>query len=253
MTYAEMLDSIIKESELSLRQISNRCSALNLTITPSYISQLKNGKLPPPSEEVSMTLAKACGSDKQAHLVFQGYMEKAPSLMKEYMLASSSLNKAMMESLYKASGKDFSKESQDYIKSLDILAALELSSQFVALDDPEKAADLVKQITLSAGGVTDADTHGDMINLFLGDGAMSPLIPTHSYVYIMPTKLELLKDRDIIAFYTDNRKIPTLRWILFIQDKVFLIPEDKSYQPYLFNDLADINYIGKVVSYKVDL
>jgi len=253
MTYAEMLDSMIQKSELSLRQISNRCQALNLTITPSYISQLKNGKLPPPSEEVSMTLAKACGSDKQAHLVFQGYMEKAPRLMKEYMLAASTLNKAMMESLFKASGQEFTKESQDYIKSLDILAALELSSQFVNLDDPQKAADLVREITLEAGGVTKADTQGDMINLFLGDGAMSPLIPAHAYVYIMPTKLELLKNRDIIAFYPDNRKIPALRWVLFINDQVFLLPEDKSYQAYCYQDLSEINYIGKVVSYKVDL
>jgi hypothetical protein len=253
MSYAEMLNSIIAESELSLRQISNRCNTLNLAITPSYISQLKNGKLPPPSEEVSMTLAKACGSTKQAYLVFQGYMEKAPKLMKEYMLAASSLNKAMMESLCKTAGTDFTSDMQDYVKGLDILAALELSSQFVSLDDPVKASNLVKEITLSAGGVTAADTQGEIINLFLGDGAMSPLIPTHAFVYIMPTKLDLLKDRDIIAFYTDNRKIPTLRWILFIKDKVFLLPEDKSYQAYCFDELSELNYIGKVVSYKVDL
>lgn len=47
MTYAEMLSDIIKKSELSLRQIAKRCEDLNLKIAPSYISQLKNGKLPP--------------------------------------------------------------------------------------------------------------------------------------------------------------------------------------------------------------
>ena len=53
MTYAEMLDAIIEESELSLRQISKLCTQFDISITPSYISQLKNGKLPPPSPEVS--------------------------------------------------------------------------------------------------------------------------------------------------------------------------------------------------------
>lgn len=48
MSYSEMLSQIIEESELSLRQISKRCADLDLNITPSYISQLKNGKLPPP-------------------------------------------------------------------------------------------------------------------------------------------------------------------------------------------------------------
>ena len=122
MTYAEMLEDMINASELSLRQISKRCEDLNLKITPSYISQLKNGKLPPPSEEVSLILAKVCGSDKQAHLVFQGYMEKAPSMIKEYMLASSTLNKVMLESLCKATNKTFTKEMEDYIKGLDVLA-----------------------------------------------------------------------------------------------------------------------------------
>jgi len=87
MGYAEMLDEIISESELSLRQISNLCKQFNISITPSYISQLKNGKLPPPSPEVSLALAKVCNSKKQAQLVFQGYMEKAPDVIREYMLA----------------------------------------------------------------------------------------------------------------------------------------------------------------------
>ena len=81
MTYAEMLSDIIKKSELSLRQIAKRCEDLNLKIAPSYISQLKMENSPP-SEEVSLILAKACGSDRQAHLVFQGYMEKAPAMVK---------------------------------------------------------------------------------------------------------------------------------------------------------------------------
>ena len=253
MSYALMLDQIIKESELSLRQISKRCSDLNLNITPSYISQLKNGKLPPPSEEVSLTLAKACGSKKQVHLVFQGYMEKAPALVREYMLASSSLNKAMLESLCKATDKTYTREMEEYLKNLDVLAALELSSSYVHTDDITKANDLVKEIALSSGGVSEADTKGEIINLFLGDTSMAPFIPPHAYIYIMPTKQELLKDRDIIAFYPDNRRVPTLRWLYFVRDKVLLLPEDKSHETFFFDSVNDIQYIGKVVSFKVDL
>ncbi len=82
-----MLDAIITESELSLRQISKLCTQFDISITPSYISQLKNGKLPPPSPEVSLALAKVCNSKNQSQLVFQGYMEKAPEVIREYMLA----------------------------------------------------------------------------------------------------------------------------------------------------------------------
>lgn len=253
MSYAEMLNEIINESQLSLRQISKRCEGLNLKITPSYISQLKNGKLPPPSEEVSLVLAKVCGSNKQAYLVFQGYMEKAPSMVKEYMLASSSLNKVMLESLCKATDKAFTEEMKNYIKGLDVLAALELSSEYVNSDDPTVRNNLVRQICLSCGDVADADTSGEIINLFIADTAMSPYIPVHAYIYIMPTKIDLLKDRDIIAFYPDNRKVPTLRRIFFIKNKILLIPDDKSHETYFFDDMNEIHYIGKVVSFKVDI
>lgn len=253
MSYATMLDEMIKESELSLRQISKRCSDLNLKITPSYISQLKNGKLPPPSEEVSLTLAKVCGAKKQANMVFQGYMEKAPTLVREYMLASSSLNKAMLETLCRETDRSYTKEMEDYLKNLDVLAALEMSSKYVNSQDMKIANDLVREIALLSGGASEADTKGDIINLFLGDSSMSPYIPTHAYLYIMPTKIDLLKDRDIIAFYPDNRKIPTIRWICFIKDKILLLPEEKSNETFFFNAISEINYIGKVVSYKVDL
>lgn len=254
MTYAEMLDNIIRGSDLSLRQIARRCTDLNLPITPSYISQLKNGKLPPPSEEVSMTLAKACGSKRQAYLVFQGYMEKAPALVREYMLAASSLNKAMLESLCKATNKPFTKEMEDYIKGLDVLSAMDLSSRFVAAgSNGPDGSGLVRAIALANGEPTEADTRGEMIQFFLGDNSMSPFIPNHAYLYIMPTKPELLKDRDIIAFYPDNRRVPTLRYLHFVRDKLLLIPEDKSSETFLYDSFDEIHYIGKVVSFKRDL
>lgn len=253
MNYASMLDNMIRESQLSLRKLSKRCNDLGLKITPSYISQLKNGKLPPPSEEVSLVLAKACGSDKQAYLVFQGYIEKAPNMVKEYMVASSNLNKILLESLCKEENRSFTEQIEEYIKELDILAAMELSSEYLATDDPERRRNLVKEICLNSGQVAFADSEGEMTNMFMGDHAMSPSIPMHSYLYIMPTRTELLKDRDIIAFYPDNRRVPTLRRIYFLRDQILLIPDDKSHDIYFYSSLDEIKYIGKLVSYKVDL
>ena len=255
MNYAKMLENIIEESELSLRQISKRCSDLNLKITPSYISQLKNGKLSPPSEEVSLVLAKVCGAKNQSQLVFQGYLEKAPKLVREYMLASSALNKIMLESLARADQNgDVSSEFKKHIKQLDVLSTLEISSQYVSADDPGKAKDLLRQISLNSGEVVKSDTKGELSHFFLADTSMMPVIPSHAYLYIMPTKMELLKDRDIIAFYPEGRRVPTLRRLFFMaNDRYLLVPEDKSHQIYFYEDWSNVNYIGKVVSYKVDL
>ncbi|MEL7654492.1 MAG: S24 family peptidase [Bacillota bacterium] len=253
MSYAEMLDAIISESELSLRQISKLCTQFDISITPSYISQLKNGKLPPPSPEVSLAIAKVCNSKKQSQLVFQGYMEKAPDVIKEYMLASSELNRIMLESLCKAENNTMSKESMEYLKNLDVLSSLEMSSRYVNPNTKIDPSELVREITLSSGGVSKIQAQGDMINFFLGDTSLSPTIPVHSYIYILPTKQELLKERDIIALYPNNRKQATLRRIFFSNDKILLIPEDKTFQIYIIDSFEDIDYLGKVVSYKVDL
>jgi len=252
MSYAGMLDDIIKKSELSLRQISKRCAELGISITPSYVSQLRNGKLPPPSEEISLAISKVCGAKQQSHLVFQGYMEKAPAIVREYMLASSTLNKIMLESLCRATGT-VSDDFKRFIEELDVLAALEMSSKFISADDPHKAHALVREIALATNKPVKLDEQSEMINFFLPDTSMAPLIPIHSYVYILPTRKDLLKDRDIIAFYPPNSKSISLRKLFTVGGKLVLIPEDKSHALYIFNDVSDISYIGKVVSYKADL
>ena len=250
MTYAEMLDGIIEQSELSLRQISKRCAELDLTITPSYISQLKNGKLPPPSAEVSMVIAKACNSKEESRLIFQGYIEKAPDVIKEYMVASSELNKVMLEALYRQEGNQaMAEEARKYLKEMDILSTLQLSSQYVKDGKIEFNPELAKDLTLASGGMAKDE---NMITMFLGDAAMEPTIPIHSFLYIMPTKPELLKSRDIILFNVYGKKQPLIRRLYQERDQILLIPDDRSSEIFTIHSLDEIEYIGKLVSYRVD-
>ena len=250
MTYAEMLDGIIEQSELSLRQISKRCAELDLTITPSYISQLKNGKLPPPSAEVSMVIAKACNSKEESRLIFQGYIEKAPDVIKEYMVASSELNKVMLEALYRQEGNQaMAEEARKYLKEMDILSTLQLSSQYVKDGKIEFNPELAKELTLASGGMAKDE---NMITMFLGDAAMEPTIPIHSFLYIMPTKPELLKSRDIILFNVYGKKQPLIRRLYQERDQILLIPDDRSSEIFTIHALDEIEYIGKLVSYRID-
>lgn len=245
-----MLDGIIEQSELSLRQISKRCAELDLTITPSYISQLKNGKLPPPSAEVSMVIAKACNSKDESRLIFQGYIEKAPDVIKEYMVASSELNKVMLEALYRQEGNQaMAEEARKYLKEMDILSTLQLSSQYVKDGKIEFNPELAKELTLASGGMAKDE---NMITMFLGDAAMEPTIPIHSFLYIMPTKPELLKSRDIILFNVYGKKQPLIRRLYQERDQILLIPDDRSSEIFTIHSLDEIEYIGKLVSYRVD-
>jgi len=252
MNYAGMLSKMIDKSKLSLRQITKRCADLELSITPSYISQLKNGKLPPPSPEVSMILARACDSKEQSKLIFQGYLEKAPDVIKEYMFASSQLNKIMLESLCKSQDVSVSDDAISYLKELDILTTIELSSKYVKEGNVEIVEDLVKTITVESGGFAREST-GELVTKFLVDGSMTPTIPMHSFLYIISTRTELLKDRDIVAFYPANSKSLTLRRVFFVKDKILLIPDDRNAEIYIIDSFDEIDYVGKVTSFKVDL
>jgi transcriptional regulator with XRE-family HTH domain len=87
MRYHELLSQYIKNSGLTLRQISAECEKHGISMDSSYISRMQTGKVPPPSEEVSRTIATICNQDPQP-LIMQGYIDKAPEpiqkLLNEY-------------------------------------------------------------------------------------------------------------------------------------------------------------------------
>ncbi|MBP2655791.1 MAG: hypothetical protein H6Q73_3360 [Firmicutes bacterium] len=80
--YRQLLSHYIKHSGLSLRQIAQQCRERNHSIDPSYISKLQSGHLPPPSEEVSKTLAEVLGANAE-ELIYLGYIEKAPATIRQ--------------------------------------------------------------------------------------------------------------------------------------------------------------------------
>lgn len=252
MTYSEMLTSIITESKLSLRQIAARCEDQGVNITPSYISQLKNRKLPPPSPEVSATIAKVCSSRLNAALVFLGYMEKAPDIIKEYMETSTKLYKLMLE--YLSDGQTnmpLTDEARQFISNLDVITAFELTLDCLNQGKFQFTEKLAEDMILISGGAVKTDQN--CINTFINDTSMSPTIPIHSLVSVMPTNISLIKEKDIIAFYPYGRKMVTLRRVFFIKNQILLIPEDSAHEIISTDSLDKIDYVGKVVSYKVDM
>lgn len=87
MGYAELLTEYINKAGISLRQIAKMCNEKGFSIDHSYISKLKNGKMPPPSEELSRVLAEVLNGDPDA-LVIEGYKEKAPNEIKRIFLTA---------------------------------------------------------------------------------------------------------------------------------------------------------------------
>ncbi len=249
MNYAQLLDQTITESGLSLRQIVKACADLGLSITPSYISQLKNAKLPPPNPDVTSVLARVCKSRNESRLIFQGYIEKAPDVIKEYMSASSQLNKIMLESLCEMQGNlELTSSAKQFLEELDIVSTIQLTDRCIKSQSAGSQSDISEQISLAASSLKTESKN--TVSFIMPDDSMEPAIPKKSVLTISIIPAATLKSKEIIAFTRGLRTM--VRRIFFMGDEILLVPEHKSEDIYRINSFEDIDYIGKVSSYRVD-
>jgi hypothetical protein len=227
MNYSQLLEKAITESGLSLREIEKRCKDAGLNVTPSYISLLKNGKLPPPEPEITLALVKILEAKDESQLIFQGYFDKAPDVIKEYMAASSELNKVMLESLCEIKGDDeVTRAAKAFLAKLDVLTDVNFSSNLLPKKSPEN------------------------IILPISSDEMEPTLPKSSTLSINPTNPSILKSKDIIVF---KKGINTqVRRIYFTGDEILLITDNKHRELFKIQSFEDIEYIGRVIGYRLD-
>lgn len=87
MSYADLLRRYIEESGMTLEEIAKACKERGLDIHPTYISKLRTGARPAPSnEKISRILAEVTGGDPEA-LIIQGYIDRAPEAVKPILEA----------------------------------------------------------------------------------------------------------------------------------------------------------------------
>jgi repressor LexA len=66
--YSSLLSDLIDKSGLSLTEVCLRAEKHGQKITTSYLSKLKNGKMPPPSFKMSIALALSLEIDPEVLL-----------------------------------------------------------------------------------------------------------------------------------------------------------------------------------------
>ena len=246
MDYYQMLNRAIAESGYSLRQISRKCQEEGLSITPSYISQLKNGKLPPPSWEVTKALSKVLNTPYESKMIFQGYLEKAPDIIKEYMAASSQLNKILLESLCEIKGEsEITKEAVKFLDELDVLSTVNLAQKHIEDGKFKPSEDFVKDLKTYSKGLIPLEE--DKSRYMLNTDEMEPLIPKGSLLFLKDTPAALLKTKDVILF--KNGIITLVRRVYFYDEDILLVPDNKNAEIIRIYGFDEIDYLGKVVSY----
>lgn len=76
-TYKEILNFILKRSGLTLEEVAEGCRKNDVYISASYLSKLRLGHRPPPSNKISQTIAKVCNSGYD-NLLDAANTEKTP-------------------------------------------------------------------------------------------------------------------------------------------------------------------------------
>lgn len=85
MSYADLVRKHIEASGMTLEEIAAACKSRGLDIHPTYISKLRNGTRPAPTDEnITRMLAEVTGGDAE-ELIFEGYIERAPEPVRRYL------------------------------------------------------------------------------------------------------------------------------------------------------------------------
>lgn len=81
MNYTEMLNKVIDESGLKLKDIAEACQKEGVKLTNTYLSSLKTtpGKIA--SDDISRAIAKVCKARYEDILVIQACLDRAPEAL----------------------------------------------------------------------------------------------------------------------------------------------------------------------------
>lgn len=250
MAYKDILHETIKNSGLSLREIASRCLTLELNITASYISQLQTGKLPPPSEEVSTTLAKVCKVDS-TELIFQGHLEKAPELIRNYLILASETNKQLLELMLPYFyNKEINDNYNKMKENVDTISKLNLSIKYLKkLQVKNKlipAFDLLDFVFKPKENYK----YDEYELIFMEDDSMEPTIPKGSIIKYSAYINKEPDDDDVVIFEIIGQDNIMIRRYFKHINSVLFVADNKKYKMLPIEDKDTIIFIGKAVKFE---
>ena len=234
MSYNKLFKRIFAESNYTQQELADKCN-----VSRSYIGNLLNNITPVPDEEISRAIARACNIDERL-LVIEGYIDKAPKEIKDFLIYLKSLvgfcclnfyeNKADIES-FNILKKQLEEETLcDFIiKLLNDKNNTEYNNQNmfeIKTEDGNIIFNISKPFTLKAN-----------------DNSMYPLIKENDELSIeIKTTYH---NGDIIAFNPKNTEDIFIRQIMFLGKDIEAIPLNAKYKRDFYNK-NEIIILGKI-------
>ena len=252
MAYTEMLNILIHDSGLTVKQIADKCSEYGVDITTTYISKLRNDKNnKAPSDKVSIALAKACGAKFEECLVVEAYLDKSPKIIMDFF---NLLKKIVVPITMGVLENKFTTQEQKKLEKA--VESLPMSQFIFEMVKENKGTQIKKEF---GAGHIKAIQKGDDFNikheitqnlgLPISDDGMSPQIHKGDFVQIEYKSIDELKTGDIICFGKVKNKGKFYARKIVIGDNkksITLLPMNNEYT-FENTNVDDIVIFGKIV------
>lgn len=249
MPYTVLLNAIIEESKLTVKEIAERCKNYDVDVTPAYISTLRNDKKNrAPSDKVSRAIAKACEYKDTEALVVEAYLDSAPDIICKFFGV---MKKSIVPTML---GMVENKFTTQQIKEFETLVDQMPMAQFISEIANQKIKTEKMQGTFNTKITSNDDIRitqeiKQTLGLPVEDDGMKPLISKGNLIQIEIKQLEDLKTGDIICYTKPEnaKKVYVRKIVLSDSKKQFtLLPMNSEYSPEMLSK-EDIILMGKVV------
>lgn len=244
MPYARLLNEYIEKSGISTRDIAKKCAKAGQSVSPSYISILRNeDSKRVPSDELSSVLEKILGAD-EGLFVLEAYLEKAPDILN---VALRNFYNITVNQALNIMGNDFTDEQKEMLfEEANKRPLSELVVEMAKYDDISEYQSM--ETTIDDGDETTTYVAKIMLDsdLEVLDDSLAPMIKKGSKIKL---RLEQeYKSGDIIAYKTKKDDTMKIRKLIIGKKKQFMMfPFNSEYETEEYNR-SEIIILGKVDS-----
>ena len=226
MGYKETLSRMIDESKLKLKEIAEKCEALGVKINPSYISRLQTGNQAPASDEVNTAIATVCGGDVD-QFRFEAFVEKSPELVKEFIIEVTNYFRETTKHILKTQVPEALWPM--VLQQVENMTDYQIIKGFINMN---KSIDSNNNVTIGPK---------------MEDNSMEPRIPNGAILQI--DKDSQINNGDYVLIEIKENNF-LIRRIVFTNDKLFLLPENSSYDC-LECYRNEVRLLGKVKGFTI--
>jgi len=240
MSYSSILKKLVSESKLTYTEIIEECKKHGTSIDKSYLSKLVNGKISPPSNDVSHAFEKVFNVQTDT-LIIEAYFDKAPRQVKSF------IKRTRDDIFYSTITDGFFYEEENE----------ELIEEYKAEFDKQP---IINYLPTAYNVGNDDNYNYSFYNnnkidyeIYVNDEGMEPLIPKGTSVTIEGSDSYENGDIVVVKYNLLSEKTLVVRKYFMISDKaIILIPANFKVEPILITDEPYI-IMGKVKSYQVDI